>query len=422
MNLTVFRGKSFGQILDMNRGTGLGFDIVRLALAILILFSHTSGIIGTHGTITGIMNWIFQVDPHTARNIAAATALEVPGQTNVNKLTGLGRPVTLSYLPMFFALSGFLVTGSALRTQRLIPFLGLRVLRLLPALLVEVTLSAIILGSIFTTLPLSQYYSSAGFWNYFLNIIGHVQFLLPGVFKETGSAVVNANLWTLPWEFKCYIFMSTIIILGLLSKKVLLTYLYVVLTAGLLIASIGYDYQVVPAQLGGPTLVYYFLTGMIFFLWRDKIIFHEGIFLFAGVLSYAFMMSSRTVFVYPLLLTYVTMFIGLFPFRQFNLLKSGDYSYGIYLYGYPVTQSLVLTFPYLKTNLAVAAPVALIATAAFAWMSWHGVEKHCLKLKRHLSPQSAKINENLHPKTYGGQTPAPYAFGVRANPADNRQL
>ena len=51
---------------------------------------------------------------------------------------------------MFFALSGFLVTGSALRTGRLVPFLGLRVLRLLPALFVEVTLSAIILGGIFT--------------------------------------------------------------------------------------------------------------------------------------------------------------------------------------------------------------------------------------------------------------------------------
>ncbi len=77
-----------------------------------------------------------------------------------------------------------MVAGSALRTRRLIPFLGLRVLRLLPALFVEVTLSAIILGAIFTDLPLSQYYTEPMFWEYFLNIIGDVHFHLPGGLHE----------------------------------------------------------------------------------------------------------------------------------------------------------------------------------------------------------------------------------------------
>ncbi|QQV78039.1 acyltransferase [Sphingomonas aliaeris] len=401
MSLSNFRGKSFKDILDLNRGMGLGFDVIRLGLAVLILLSHTSGIIGTNGTITAIMNWIFQIDGDSAAKIASAatinaTAVATPGHEPYG-LTGLGRPITLSYLPMFFALSGFLVTGSALRTRKLLPFLGLRVLRLLPALFVEVALSAVILGAVFTTLDLSAYYSSAGFWNYFWNIVGHVQFHLPGVFEQNRSTIVNANLWTLPWEFYCYLAMSLVIVAGLLGNRIILTVMFLCVTVVSLVLSFSIEFQVVPAHLSGFMLIYYFLAGMMFFLWREKIIFHEAIFVACAIVCYILMMSPRTVFIYPLLLTYMTVFIGLFPMRQFKLLKTGDYSYGIYLYGYPVTQALVTAIPALKTSLVFAAPAALAATALFAALSWHGVEKHCLKLKRYLSPKSAKINETLHP-------------------------
>ncbi len=410
MSLTEFRGKSFKDILDLNRGMGLGFDVIRLGLAVLILMSHTSGIIGTSGTITAIMNWLFQVDAGTVARIASAAVVHtstagVPGHEAYG-LTGLGRPITLSYLPMFFALSGFLVTGSALRTRKLLPFLGLRVLRLLPALFVEVTLSAIILGAVFTTLPLSSYYSSGGFWNYFWNILGHVQFHLPAVFENNKSTIVNANLWTLPWEFYCYLSMSFIIISGLLGRRLLLTVGFFAITIVSFFASILYGFQVVPAHLGGIMLVYYFSTGMMIFLWREKFIFHELIFLACAVTCYILMMSPRTVFIYPILLTYMTVFIGLCPIKQFKLLKTGDYSYGIYLYGYPVTQALVTAVPALKSSLIFAAPAALTTTAIFAALSWHGVEKHCLKLKRYLSPKSAKINETLHPDSSAGLRPS----------------
>ena len=81
-----------------------------------------------------------------------------------------GRPFVAVILPMFFALSGFLVAGSLQRNKSLISFLGLRVIRLVPALFVEVTLSAIILGPIFTEYKLISYFSYKEFFEYFLNI------------------------------------------------------------------------------------------------------------------------------------------------------------------------------------------------------------------------------------------------------------
>ena len=403
-----YRGATFKAILDENGGAGLGFDVLRLALATLILLVHSSWIAGTSGVTTSILNFIFHINPETAPGLAQATMTvnhaAITGNPNAHQLTGLGRPITLSYLPMFFALSGFLVTGSALRTGRLVPFLGLRVLRLLPALFVEVTLSAIILGGIFTQLPLSQYYSSPMFWSYFLNIIGDIHFFLPEVFTSNNTNVVNSNLWTLPWELQCYIVMSAMIVTGLLFRRNVLAVLVGLVTVALIYASLVEGFQVVPAQVEGPTLVYYFVVGVLMFLWRDKFVFHEGLFLASAVLCYILMMSPQTVFIYPILLIYITVFIGLFPFPQFRLIKSGDYSYGIYLYGFPVTQalfavSLLLGFS-LRGNLAVFAPLAVLATAVFAALSWHGVEKHCLKLKRYIAPKSAKIDKTLHPTAF----------------------
>ena len=190
---------------------------------LLSFLVHSSWIVGTSGVTTSILNFIFHINPETAAGLAQATMTvkhaAITGNPNVHQLTGLGRPITLSYLPMFFALSGFLVTASALRTRRLIPFLGLRVLRLLPALFVEVTLSAIILGAIFTQLPLSQYYASPMFWSYFLNIIGDIHFFLPEVFTNNNTDIVNSNLWTLPWELQCYIVMSVMIVTGVVFRR-----------------------------------------------------------------------------------------------------------------------------------------------------------------------------------------------------------
>lgn len=398
-----FRGRPIGEILDRNKGVGLGFDLLRLGLAVLILLSHTSGIIGSSGNITAILNWIFG-HSQAAAPIASGTIAPTLHANGEGGLSGLGRPVTLSYLPMFFALSGFLVTGSALRTRRLIPFLGLRVLRLIPALMVEVFLSAVILGAAYTTLPLGKYYTSAGFWDYFQNIIGHVHFFLPGVFE---GKIVNANLWTLPWEFYCYFFMSFVIISSLLFRRLWITIAYAFLTVALIIASLKFNFGITNVQLGGPALVYYFMTGMMFHIWRDKIIFHEGLFLLSAIICYPLMLRTDTLFVYPIFLTYVTVFIGVFPFPQFKILKTGDYSYGIYLYGFPVTQALVASFPGLKGSLALAAVCAVVTTSLFAAMSWHLVEKHCLKLKRFISPKSAKISEAMHSRAFKSDVAEP---------------
>ena len=277
------------------------------------------------------------------------------------------------------------------------PFLGLRVLRIVPALFVEVFLSAIVLGAIFTNLPLSSYFSHPQFAAYFWNILGVVQFYLPGVFHNNPDNVVNANLWTLPYELECYLVMSAFIVLRLLRNRIIFTTAFFIVTIILITANTIYGYGANMDIFPGRVLIYYFTCGVLLFLWRDKIPFSLIGLAVSLTISYFLLRLTNATFITPLFLTYSTAAIGLTNLPQFKLLKTGDYSYGIYLYSFPVSQAVVATIgadglPYW---IMVALVVAL--TCLFSAFSWHGIEKHFLKFKRFISKSSAKITEDLHP-------------------------
>ncbi len=396
----MYSRSTFGTILKANNGVGRGFDLLRLALALTIMASHCSSMSGTRGFLSAILQDLL----HLIWPVSGGISLQHLGNAaagvhdnNNEAIIGLGRPFTLSHVPMFFALSGFLVMGSAFRTRSVLPFLALRVFRILPALFVEVTLSAVVLGAVFTSLPLSEYYSSLGFWAYFGNIFGFVHFFLPGV-SFNGSIMVNANLWTLPAEFYSYLFAAIAIASGLLFNKNALALIFVTSTAALLIANSLFGFQDTMSVLPASVQVYYFFVGAIFYIWRDRIPYSLWLFVPAVLLTYFLMFSTRTVYIYPVLLTYITVFIGLTALPTHRLITSGDYSYGIYLYGFPISQTIVASVPALQNNLFGLLLSSIVCTGLFAFMSWHLVEKRFLRLRKYFSPKSAEIAEELHPQ------------------------
>jgi len=67
------------------------------------------------------------------------------------------------------------------------------------------------------------------------------------------------------------------------------------------------------------------------------------------------------------------------------LIGTGDYSYGIYLYGFPIAQALVAVSPETFVgNKWTLLAVSSVLTCAFAAFSWHAVEKRALAWKRML--------------------------------------
>ena len=392
----IGRHDTVGSVLARSRGIGPGFDLLRILLALYIFYGHTLWIAGTlsHGVaIAGPAN-------------APASAIGVAGSGGFE---GWTRPIHVAAVPVFFALSGFLVSGSAFRLRRTTTFLAFRFLRIFPALVAELTLCAVLLGPVLTSLNVASYFRDPVFWRYAGNLIGWVTFDLPGLFLNNPvRAIVNVNLWTLPAEFDCYLVTAALMLTGVLYHRTLFTITMALATAGFAVANMGYGYAVTPGILPPVAITYYFFVGVLFFHWQDQIRAHWALFLSSAVIAYMLLMVQNMVFVAPIFVTYCTVFVGLLAVPRIPLISSGDYSYGIYLYGFPIAQALVAIAPGTFVGHRYLLLLAAVAvTCAFAALSWHVVEKRTLLLKRFLPP-------HLFPRPEKALAPAPSLEGTVA--------
>ncbi|WP_375396537.1 acyltransferase family protein [uncultured Sphingomonas sp.] len=349
-----------------------GFDYMRLSLSVFILVWHSF-------LVTNGLAW-------------TRDAILLP--------TGV---VIRLALPMFFALSGFLVAGSLERNPSVPTFVLFRALRILPALAVEITLSAVVIGGLTTTLVATQYYDSAMFWSYFLNIVGWIHYNLPGVFTTNPDDTVNRSLWTIPSELECYLFLVGAALLRLYSGRYRLLFLVIGVYAAYLIFRVARNGALPGFQPMGGTvlsrmLIFYFMTGVVFYRFRDRIPFSLPLCLASIVVAVATLLFDQTVWLSLVPVAYVTVYLGLLNPPKIALLLRGDYSYGIYLYAYPIQQVYVYLFPGAPwyVNLALALPT----TAIFAVFSWHAIERPALTLKRAFarrSPPPDAANRGLGP-------------------------
>jgi peptidoglycan/LPS O-acetylase OafA/YrhL len=346
---------SLGAVMAAGRTTG--FDYLRLGLATAILCSHSIDV---------------------SYGVTFTNAFE----------NGPIRPLIAILLPMFFALSGFLVAGSLDRCRSLVTFIGLRVIRLAPALAFETVLAALILGPLLTSLPLAAYFSDGLLPRYFLNIGGDIQYLLPGLFEgNPWPRTVNAQLWTLPFELMCYVALAGLALFGVYRRRqafaLVVVGLNLILTAHYVVnaASAGWNaHPVAP----GPAQVLAFLYGVTLYLYRDRIPHSPRLGVAAGALALAVLIHPATDYLVPLLAAYFCVWLGLMRPRPSLLTRHGDYSYGIFLFGFPiqqaVTQLMGPAFHQWGWNIAAALPL----TVLFAVISWHAVEKPSLALRRPL--------------------------------------
>lgn len=347
--LGLARCETVAEVMARNNGAGPGFDLWRIGLSLLVILLHAH---------------------HVSYGDAPYLA------------TGPFGPLFASILPVFFALSGFLVTGSALRTQSVRVFLTFRVLRIVPALVTEVLLAALILGPLLTTLPLADYLSDPRFHVYFGNIFGWVHFSLPGVFEANPRAgMVNQNLWTLHPELICYAVMAGLMMTGLAYRRNFLTALWFAGTVFALAINIKTNQFELRGTYPGPVLVYYFLTGVVAYHWRHLIPVSKALFVAAIAFAYALLCMKNSTFIVEPALVYIMIYVGMLKMPKVDFLQRGDYSYGLYLYAYPVQQTLVLMLPWTAVWW-INFPLATVISLAIAMASWHGIEKPALRLKR----------------------------------------
>jgi peptidoglycan/LPS O-acetylase OafA/YrhL len=346
---------SLAERLNATNGRPSGFDYLRLGLAVSVVIVHS--VRTTYGVDSELWTTAF-------------------------------RPFVRAIIPMFFALSGFLVAGSLERSKTTLTFIGLRLIRIYPALAVEVALSAFLIGMAVTAFPVTTYFQDPLFLKYLLNVIGDIHYNLPGVFENNPiPKTVNAQLWTVPVELLCYMALTVLVLLGGVQRKILIPLAALGLALAHLVLRLYTDHWQFPnpgGVFGNTLLVVCFLAGVSLYLFRDKIVWSTR--MFAGALIASIPLLWFVPFGdYPGVLTiaYVTVYLGLTNARRLSLIKGADYSYGMYLYGYVIQQLFVyLAAPrFWWVNVLVCVP----ASALFAAFSWHFIEKPAQNLRKPLA-------------------------------------
>jgi peptidoglycan/LPS O-acetylase OafA/YrhL len=342
---------------ELNQGHDNNFNLIRVLAAISVALSHS------YLTVSG--------DPST-RPLIAETGFSI-GYHAVNT---------------FFVISGFLVTQSWMRSSSIISFATARGLRIYPGIIISTLFVTFVLGTAMTALPATEYLTSPETYRYLLLTasLAEPSGTLPGLFLATPDPItVNGSLWTLRYEIICYVALAAVGVLGVLTRPRTFAAIAVTVGVGLLVLSllpIAHDNTIVLGHFVRFGLC--FGLGVVAYQYRALIPVHWiGVVALIAITSLTFGQAM-----YPFLLyvttAYATFWLAYVPkgkIRLFN--KSGDYSYGIYIYAYPVQQTLIGLAPGLTPLQMFGGAVA--ASLPLAIASWHLVEHPTLRWKRPLA-------------------------------------
>lgn len=345
--------RNIGAAWRTDRRRKNNFDLLRLLAAFAVLFSH-AGVVSTG---------LADSDP-----LASLTG----GRAGLGDLG----------VYFFFAISGFLVTGSYLNSRSVTDYLIRRTLRILPGLMVVTLAAVVVLGPIATILPLTAYMSSYKIAYYLANMIFAVRpsFVLPGVFEHNPfPANVNASIWTIRYECFCYALVLGLGYAGaLLSGGRTVLLLCIITVVGALWVTSGIYGHAFFSGLA--TYFLAFAAGTLLFVCREKVPLSPILLLASGIAMAVGIWLGVASWVLPVTAAYASVCLGLTqPVALTRALKGNDLSYGVYLYAFPVQQFVAMKLghhsPWLNVVLSVP-PVLLVAV-----LSWRFVEKPCLRLK-----------------------------------------
>jgi peptidoglycan/LPS O-acetylase OafA/YrhL len=344
---------TLGERITATGGRSSGFDYLRIVLAVAVVLWHS--FTTTYGD-------------------AFAYAF----------LTTEWRPVVAVIVPMFFALSGWLIAGSLFRNS-IVTFIGLRAIRIMPALTMETMLSGLILGPSLTTLPLKAYFTNPVFFKYLENVVGHIHTRLPGVFiGNPVDNVVNGQLWTVPWELWCYLAIIVAGMLNVVRMRTLFLAITIVATIALFAFEVVARGQINQENGVAPqALLMAFLSAVALFLYRDRMPWSGVIAAAAAIATVGLLRIPGGDYLTGFPVAYVTIYLGLLNPKRVLILRGADYSYGLYIYHYAIQQAIVYLLPAYRQWYFVFAS-SFMVSAVFAAFSWIYVEKPALNWRRYL--------------------------------------
>ena len=308
-----------------------------------------------------------------------------------------GKPLAHVGVIVFFSISGYLIADSWQRDPSVGRFLARRALRIFPALIVVVVISAVALGPLMTSLPLKTYFNHSQFFDYFLNIVLSPRYSLPAVFLDNPYPnAVNGSLWSLAPEFACYL---AIVLFGVaLRRHLAWPVAFAFIALAIVNVSPNGSFVVFGSDaFQASDVSVYFAAGALVRCRSIPLRSDAGLLvLLAASIASAVSFDFVGMFAWDVALPYVILWVGL---QRWPIIgawsRFGDPSYGMYLYAFPIQQTLAHV-----TNGTIALPVMILATGALSagagYLSWMLVERPALRYRPRAGngPLSARFTKD----------------------------
>jgi peptidoglycan/LPS O-acetylase OafA/YrhL len=317
----------------------------------------------------------------------------------------------------FFIISGFLVLQSWKYSKGVIDFLIKRILRIYPAFIVVCILSAFV----FCPVGIGNNTDPFLHWKAYVSLIQYYKFFysvfflsspeLPATFTSSPyTQDINTSLWTIWYEFVCYLILVSMGVLKVFKVRFLLLVLFFLSIIFYILdftsnyqeimnhrVSIISEYAIERIHNLGRFMMF-FLGGACFYFYRAYIPKSRWLLLLSlMVLILNFQLLKQIEIAQVIFGSYLLFYFAFSKkITAYKFAKHGDFSYGIYLYGWPVQQLVMIYFGD-KLSLTGTLVCSLLIVIPLAVLSWHLIEKQFLKLK-HIT---LKYATNVSLKTNG---------------------
>jgi peptidoglycan/LPS O-acetylase OafA/YrhL len=298
----------------------------------------------------------------------------------------------------FFLISGYFISQSFHNRRSLVEFVVARALRIYPGLLAVLVLTVFVLGPVFTKIGLADYFLDRETLFYIpRNLrLWPLQYELPGVFEGNAyPGAINGSLWTLAYEVACYAMVAVVGMFGLARNGrrfggFVLAYAICYVAAISLLHS---NFNHLTILRNFHLLALPFVIGMTLFQFRQWVPFRFPILVLLGAASAISYGSPWFHELFVLAWSYGIFYLGFLryePLLAYNRL--GDYSYGMYIYAFPVEQ--VIAAVYSGCTPTVMTALSMPLTLLLAIVSWHCIEERALAQR---SAVSAWLTRSMKP-------------------------
>jgi peptidoglycan/LPS O-acetylase OafA/YrhL len=284
----------------------------------------------------------------------------------------------------FFVVSGFLVTMSFENSSSAKSYALKRLRRITPAYIVVIIVAALGLSTL-STLPLNAYFGNREFWRYLgfnLMLSNFSAPNLPGVFQSNFTTVVNGSLWTIKIEVAFYCLVPFIV--WAIRRAGAFKVLGIIFIASI-VWKLGFNaaatatgmeiYGKLAKQLPGQ-MCFFAGGAWAYYRTRDGSSI-RGLIAAIGVMAYALTDGWFYEITAPFAVTALVYWAAIAGPRLPAAAKHGDFSYGVYLYHFPLIQTFVALGLYQWSPLA-GWMVSVAVVVFCAIVSWRLVERPIL--------------------------------------------